>query len=149
MGLSWAEAANYAQHAELCHIRFLSGKTWHWGPPFSHFFLSMVALFWTFLMILQSSLFCQSICAIVCCLKPGSKSGLSPKCAGDTAHGMCFKHSPNDGGEGTAHVLLWGVWNCQPLAGEDGDSPAAWGSATKVQAATGKLSVFEYQSHPG
>lgn len=38
MGLSWAEAANYAQHAELCHIRFLSGKTRHWGPPFSHFF---------------------------------------------------------------------------------------------------------------
>lgn len=56
---------------------------------------------------------------------------------------MILQRSPNDGDEGTGQVLLWGVWDCHPLAGEDGhrNSPAAWGSATKVQAATGKLSV--------
>lgn len=106
MGLSWAEAANYAQHAELCHIGFLSGKIRHWGPPFPCF-LSVVAFFLIFLMILQ--------------------------------------RTPNDGDEGTAHVQLWGVWDCHPWAGEDGDrdSPAAWGSATKVQAATRELSVSQ------
>lgn len=56
---------------------------------------------------------------------------------------MILLRSPNDRDEGTAQVLLWGVWDCHPQAGEDGDrdSPAARGSATKVQAATGKLSV--------
>lgn len=38
LGLSRAEAANYAQHAEQCQIRFLSGKTPHWGPPSPPFF---------------------------------------------------------------------------------------------------------------
>lgn len=54
MGLSWAEAANYAQYTELCQIRFLSGKTLRWGPSSPPFFFSVVAFFLMFLMI-----FCQ------------------------------------------------------------------------------------------
>lgn len=54
VGLSWAEAANYAQYTELCQIRFLSGKTLRWGPSSPPFFFSVVAFFLMFLMI-----FCQ------------------------------------------------------------------------------------------
>lgn len=51
MGLSWAEAANYAQYTELCQIRFLSGKTLRWGPSSPPFSFSVVAFFLMFLMI--------------------------------------------------------------------------------------------------
>ena len=54
VGLSWAEAANYAQYTELCQIGFLSGKTLRWDPS-SPLFLSVVAFFLMFLMILQKS----------------------------------------------------------------------------------------------
>lgn len=51
VGLSWAEAANYAQYTELCQIRFLSGKTLRWGPSSPPFSFSVVAFFLMFLMI--------------------------------------------------------------------------------------------------